>query len=308
MNRNSILLLLTCLSWAAPAFLDAAVISYWRFEQDDDPSAQGLDSPNNVAGEPAVISNTARLDDSANPGSLPNTIIPGTGAANTSSLDGTPLDINATAAYSPTLNVSSMTVELWTRTEESTAVVLARSNNSNVRNSIDDGFRIYDTQDLKVEYWTGRNKGQATRVVIDTNYRLDQDGVADGQADWHHIAFTYDAATGEGKIYADGVVIGSHTGSADTPLYWGRTNPNQGPEVQIGVDMDGYNFSKTSTDNGFIDEIRFTDGVLTDDDFLVAPVPEPSTYAAGGLLLGLMGLHLWRRKRHGATVGSEPTA
>lgn len=301
MNRNRILLsLLTLLSLALPAFVDAAVISYWRFEQDNDPNPNRVDSPNEIAGEPSITSNSAQLDDSANPGSLPNTIIPGTGAPNTSSLDGFPLDVNATAAYSPTLDVSSMTVELWTRTEERTAVVLSRSNNSNVQNGIDDGFRIYDTQDLKVEYWVGNWWGAKTRVVIDTNYRLDQDGVVNGQADWQHIAFTYDADTGTGTVYANGTVIGSNQGPSD-PLFWGFPW-NSSPTVQAGVAMDGQDFSKNQSDNGFIDEIRFSDGVLTDDDFLVAPVPEPSTYAVGGLLLGLMGLHLWRRKRQTAAA------
>ncbi|MEO0793975.1 MAG: LamG-like jellyroll fold domain-containing protein [Verrucomicrobiota bacterium] len=283
-------------SFLVASIADAAIISYWRFEQDDDPSANGLENPNEIAGEPAFISSSAKIDATANPGSLPNDIVPGTGLANTASLDGSPLDINGSAAYSSTLNVSSMTVELWARTEESTAVVIARSTTSgnNIDNSIADGFRMYDTQDLKVQYYVDTGGGSQL-VTIDTNFRMDTDNSVNGSAEWHHLAFTYDEATGLGQVWANGSVIGSNDGADNQAIYWGDISGGDQPQFYAGWQMDGFDFSKTATDNGYIDEIRFSDAALGEDDFLNAPVPEPGTYAVGALLM--VGAWICHRRR-----------
>jgi len=283
--------------------LDAAnIISYWRFESDDDSSAQGLSNPNSVAGEPAFTSSSAKIDASANPGSLPNTIVPGTNLPNTASLDGSPLNINGSAAYSSTLNVNSITVELWSRTEESIAVIIARSTTagSSLNSGIADGFRLYDPQDLKVQYYVNTGSGSQL-ITIDTNYQMDADNSVNGVAEWHHLAFTYDQATGVGTVYADDVVIGTNNGVAGRALYWGDIVGGDQPQFYVGWEMDGFDFSKTPTDNGFIDEIRLSDGALPPDQFLNTPVPEPGTYAIGAALLGALALHHFqRRKRQSA--------
>jgi len=279
--------------------VQGSVISYWRFEVDNDPAARRLNSPNEIAGEPAVISTSGKIDDTANPGSLPSTIVPISGAPNTASLDGTPLDVNATAAYSSSLNVSSMTVELFARTEERTAVLIARTNTANpAGNSVADGFRIYDPQDLKVQYVL--TDGVTTsNITIDTNFAMDGDTLprGDGVTNWNHIAFTYDETTGVGTVYANGESIGSHTATVGSQLYWGDIGGGAEPMVYIGTRMDGYNFSKTRADNGFIDEIRFSNLALGNDQLLIAPVPEPGTWIAGLSVCLLIGLHYWRRKQ-----------
>jgi hypothetical protein len=270
----------------------ASVISYWRFEVDNNPARNKLDSPNEIVGEPSVISKSGKLDSTANPGSLPNTIVPITGAPNTSSLDGSPLDVNATVAYSSTLDVSSMTVELWARTEESDAVIISRTNSTDPsRGNINDGFRIYDPQDLKVEYVL-TDGNTTTNITIDTNFSFDSGVIGDGIADWHHIAFAYDETTGVGNVYADGVSIGSHISTVGDTLHWGDIAGGDQPIVHIGTRMDGYNFSKTRRNNGFIDEIRFSDIALEEDDLLITPVPEPSIWVTG---VGLCFFILYQR-------------
>lgn len=276
------------------SFLDAGVVSYFRFEQDNDPNPSRTVSPDEMGG-PDFISNSARLDDSANPGSLPNTIVPQTGAPNTSSLDGL-IDIDGSVAYNSALDLPSLTVELWARTEESTAVVISRSTTSTVISGINDGFRIYDPSDIKVQYYV-TNGSTNTMVTIDTNQAFDNVGTrGDANTNWRHLAFSYEAATGTGTVYLDGVAVGSNDGPDNRDLYWGAGSPQ--PTVQVGVMMDGYNFSKNNTDDGFIDEIRFSSVALEEDDLLINPVPEPSTIL-GGIGLGFFAaFQIWRRRRN----------
>lgn len=286
--------LIAILGWVGSAH--AGIISYYRFEVDSDPSASGLSSPDEIGGGTPLISSSARLDASANPGSLPNTVIPSTGAPNTSSLDGNPLDIDAVAAYNPALDVASITVELWTRTEESTAVIISRSTTSTpsgIQSGLADGFRIYDPASLKVQYYVTDGVNVQMRQ-INTGVGTDNVGSrGDGNTNWRHLAFSFDAGTGTGTFYLDGVVVGTdNLSSSSHVLYWG--GPSAQPVMQVGVAMDGYNFSKSATDNGYIDEIRFSDNALEEEDLLITPVPEPGTLAGGGLLLLLAG---WSRRR-----------
>ncbi len=275
------------------SLLDAGVVSYFRFEQDNDPNPSRIVSPDEMGG-PDFISDSARLDDSANPGSLPNTVVPQTGAPNTSSLDGL-IDIDGSIAYNSALDLPSLTVELWARTEESTAVVISRSTTSNVNNSISDGFRIYDPSDIKVQYYV-TNGITNTLVTIDTNEAFDNVGSrGDGNTNWRHLAFSYEATTGVGTVYLDGVTVGSNDGTDNRDLYWGAGSPQ--PIVQVGVMMDGYNFSKGNTDDGFIDEIRFSNVALEEDDLLINPVPEPSTILGGIGLSLFAAIQIWRRRR-----------
>ena len=280
--------------WMVPSY--GGIISYYRFEVDNDASATGLSTPDEIAGGTPLISSTARLDSSANPGSLPNSIIPSTGQPNSSSLDGDPLDINASAAYNAALDVSSITVELWTRTEESTAVIISRSTTSTVNgisNGLADGFRIYDPSSLKIQYYV--TDGVTTQLrQINTGVGTDNVGSrGDGNTNWRHLAFSFEATTGEGTFYLDGQVIGTDSlNSSNYVMYWGGVGAQ--PVLQVGVQMDGYNFSKTQFDNGFIDEIRFSDNALEEEELLITPVPEPGTIAGGILLLLLAG---WSRRQ-----------
>ena len=277
----------------------AVVLSYYRFEVDLDADPLLLETPNEIGGESALTSASAGIDDSANPGSLPNLFVPGTGAANTASLDGLSTgsgnpDINASAAYTSTLDVAEMTVELFVRTEEQDAVIISRSGTADVGTSIDDGFRIYNPDNLTVDFYTWDGSGNVQLHQIVTTAGLDDltPTRGDGVAAWRHLAFTYEQSTGLGLLYLDGVVIGTASSTAGASLYWGNSPAVTQPILQVGVNMDGFDFSKTADDNGYIDEIRISSGALPPEDLL--NVPEPSAYA---LFMGLASLFLVGRRK-----------
>lgn len=256
------------------------VLSYYRFEVDNDPGL-GLSTPDELSGF-ALVADSATVDDSANPGSLPPFFEPVDGSGNNASLDGLAgpsgdPDIDATAAYNSVLDVAEMTVELYARTEESTAVLVARSTTSDVLLSVADGFRIYDPAALTVDFWTYDGSG-GTPVLhtISTAYGLDDLSPIAGEATWRHVAFSF--GDGVGRLYLDTEEIGSVSVNSGDELYWGA-----GSELHVGVAMDGFDFSKTADDNGYLDELRFSQGAL-DTGNLLPSVPEPRSYA---LILGV---------------------
>ncbi|MGJ8677810.1 MAG: LamG-like jellyroll fold domain-containing protein [Akkermansiaceae bacterium] len=265
--------------------LSAAVITYYRFEVDNDPDPLGLETPNEISGQPSLKSISAAIDMSTNAGSLPNLFVPSSGQSNSGSLDGLSSgtgnpDINATAAYTNTLDVDEMTVELFVRSEEQDGVLVGRSSSNNIASSIADGFRIYDPDDLKVEFYTEDTMGNVGLNTISTTYGLDDSDDpnnvrGDGNAAWRHIAFSYDKTSGIGVLYIDGVAVESVSAGAESVLYWGESDP----ELQVGVNLDGYNFSKTADDNGYIDELRISSEDISATEFLSSPtdVPEPSS-------------------------------
>ena len=266
------------------------VLSYYRFEVDTD-AGIGLSTPDEYSGFD-LIAAEATVDSSANPGSLPPLFVPEDGFLNTASLDGLEPNIDARAAYNLALDVEELTVEFFARTEESTAVMVGRSNTdiTNASVAISDGFRIYDTQALSVDFWTyDGTLGTQVMHTISTSYGMDSDGTSNGEADWRHVAFTYE--DGIGRLYLDKEVIGSATVNAGDELYWGA---GAGAELFVGVEMDGFDFSKTENDNGYFDELRFSDEALAPID-LLPTVPEPNTYA---LILGLIsGATVCARRR-----------
>lgn len=272
------------------------VLSYYRFEEDFD-TGIGLEARDELDLDNsegfALFADQATVDASASPGSLPPLFEPVDGSGNNASLDGLEPNINARAAHNLALDVAELTVELYARTEESSAVMVGRStteiNGSDVQ--IQDGFRIYDTQELKVDFWTyDGTLGTQVMHTISTTARMDEDGSADGNAEWRHVAFSYE--DGIGRLYLDEVEIGSTTVSSGSELYWG--DGTTGAALFVGIDMDGYDFSKTESDNGYLDELRFSEGALSVDEMLPS-VPEPTTSALFAGLLAL--LHCARRRR-----------
>lgn len=278
----------------------AATVSWWRFEagEDDDPSALGFENPNEIATEPAMISADATLGTSAP--DLFDTVVPQVGVPNTGSIrsatNGDGADgIFGSAAYSSTLDLDSITVEFWMRTTENEAGFVARTtdfNDAGETGSLDNGFRIVDPENVRVEYWTANNGGQQQTLRTLTS------NVAVNDGEWHYIAWTYDAATGVGNLYIDtaSAPVVSIDNQDNRNIWWGGNSAQ--PEVYIGYRMDGNPGNNTGT----LDEIRFTDGALPPDELLL--VPEPSQWMAG-LLLSLVGLAGWVRRRVKAS-GSVP--
>ena len=255
--RIRLLAALLWLAWAPAA--QAATIAYWRMESDLDPTPEGFEVANEVAFGTSLFSSEAFVDTAANP----NFTVPLTGAANTGSAGGTrqggPNGINATAAWYPELDVSSLTLEFWARTVENVATLFSRTSGS-------DGLRIWNPSSLDIEYWVEDGAGGATRRQILNVYDMD--------ASWHHFAFTYDAVLGDGYFWVDGAAVGWNDGVAGRGLVWG----NQ-VDVQLGSQMDF-----AAAFNGTLDEVRIMDQVPSGTAPTLAPEPGGFVLAAAGLL------------------------
>ncbi len=137
---------------------------------------------------------------------------------------------------------------------------------------------------------TGRFNGSrtgTTNVVQNYSWSLTYDiirtGVdyADGQ--WHHFAATYDAATGEKKLYWDGNQLGAAL-TLPAVLNVGAENFRLGTIHQTYGDEDF---------NGLLDDVRIYSHALSGDE-VADLVPEPSTWTLLGI--GLLGLFGWRRR------------
>lgn len=260
-----------CLVLAASLLLaaggaSATTIGYWRMEVDDDASATGLSVPNEVAGGSSLVSSEAVLDGS----SLPTTIVPLTAASNdfsvASAFQGGPNGINASAAWYPALDVTSITIEFWARTLESQATPFRFSSGGL------DGVIIGDPNSLDVT-WHVDVAGTPTAYSLSD---LD-----DMDASWSHYAFAYDEASGLATFYVDGVVAGSFDGPDNSPLVLVAGTP-----VEVGVLMD-----YASAGQGTVDELRIDGSVLPPGGFLAVPEPRSA------LLLGLGLCLLPRGKR-----------
>jgi hypothetical protein len=253
---------------AAPA--NAATIGYWRMEADLDPSANGLRVANEVAGGADLLSTEAFVDLAANPtGTVPNTGAINLGSIG-SSLQGGANGINGTVAWSSVLDTSSLTAEFWARTGESQATLLQRSSGAN-------GLTITNPNNLSITYYVSNGAGGGIAVTLNTGHNMN--------ATWHHYAFTYDAATGVGAFYVDGVVVASNDGIDGRALYWGGASP-----LRVGLLMD-----YAAAFNGTMDELRLSDTALPPTQLLGA-VAEP----AAGLLLALAFLAARARQSSGS--------
>jgi len=244
---------------ACPA--QALTIGYWRMEADLDPSAEGLRVANEVAFGTPLLSSEAFIDLAANP----NGTVPSTGSVNLGSVGATRQGgsngINGTAAWYAQLDSASLTLEFWARTGEGTATLFSRSTGGF------DGVRIDQPNTLRVVYHVSNGAGGATRVTLGNLHNMD--------ATWRHYAFRYDAATGIGTVYVDGVVVGSNDGPDGRPLVWGAAVP-----VRLGTQMDF-----AAAFNGTLDEVRISDLALAPQQFLSAPEPAALAPIAAGLAL-----------------------
>ncbi len=277
---------------ASTQMAQGATVSWWRFEagQDVDPDSEGFENPNEIATEPAMISADATLGTSAP--DLFDTIVPQVGVPNTGSIrsatNGSATDgIFGSAAYSSTLDLDSITVEFWMRTTESEAGFVARTtdfNDAGESGNLDNGFRIVDPENVRVEYWTANNGGQQQTLRTLTSNVSVNDG------EWHYIAWTYDNSTGIGELYIDTAAapVVSRNDNDNRNIWWGGNSAQ--PEVFIGYRMDGNPANNTGT----LDEIRFTDEALPPDELLV--VPEASQVMAATMLC-LLGFVAWIRQR-----------
>ncbi len=256
------------LTTLAPVPAAATLIGLWRMEADLDPSAGGLEVANEVAFGNPLLSNEAFIDLAANP----NSSVPSTGSPNLGSVGATQQGgsngINGTVAWYPELDSASLTIELWARTVESTATIFSRSSGAN-------GLLLDTPNDLQLTYYVSDGGGGGTAVVLSTGHDMD--------ATWRHYAFTYDALSGVGSFFVDGVEVATNDGPDARPLFWG---------TQVDLEV-GFQLDFAAANNGTVDELRIDDNSLPAMGF--QNVPEPGT--ASALALGLGALAAWRRLR-----------
>jgi len=215
------------------------VVGYWRMEQDDD-AGSGFSVPNEVAGGSPLVGSAGSVE--ALNGNGFADPIPQTGAANTSGLNGSP-NINGTVAPYAELDTESITVEMYVRSNEGDARLINSGFSSG-----SDGYRIHQPNTLQVQYHVDDGSGGATLVTIDSGINLD--------GDWDHVAWTYDAATGIGRVYLNGAQVAMNDGPDGRALVH-----DTGANVQIGDGFDGGGpFS--GNDDALIDEVRISAGAL----------------------------------------------
>ncbi|WFB36963.1 PEP-CTERM sorting domain-containing protein [Kiritimatiellota bacterium B12222] len=194
--------------------------------------------------------------------------------ANTSSLEYTG---NATTAYLQSadtvggpFDVADFTIEMFVKVD---TVV------NNYRYFVDHdptnawGFRVLDNDD---NYKVG--------AVVD-NGTLSGSGDAVDVADglWHHMAIVVkssDDGNNFSRFYFDYQLIRENTGLTYLNDY--------NPEVSAPFRIYAEEFS------GYADEVRFSNSILSTDDFLVA-IPEPGTFTLFGL--GFIAIYLGIRRR-----------
>jgi concanavalin A-like lectin/glucanase superfamily protein/PEP-CTERM motif-containing protein len=253
---------------AASHQASAATIAYWRMEADLNPSANGLQVANEIAGGSALLSASAFVDLIANP----NGTVPATGSTNLGSLGSTQqggaAGINASAAWYAALDTASLTLEFWARTGEAQATLISRTSGAN-------GIVIQNPNALSVTYYVSNGAGGGTAVTLS--------GLDNMDANWSHYAFSYDAASGVGLFYVDGVVVASNDGADNRGLFWGAPS-----SLQVGTLMD-----YATAFNGTLDEVRLDNTALAPTGFLNQLVPEPGTALLLGF--GLAGLAARRR-------------
>jgi hypothetical protein len=103
---------------------------------------------------------------------------------------------------------------------------------------------------------------------------------------WYHIAWTYDAAIGEAKMYINGVLEATSTvAGSDVVL--------ASPGMTIGARVATVTPTYDRYFNGIMDEIRIYNHVLSANEVAALAVPEPITLT----ILGLGGLTLLRIRR-----------
>jgi hypothetical protein len=249
---------LLLLAWAPSA--SAATIAYWRMEVDDHNGQHRLEVANEVAFGSVLESTEAFVDTVAGPnGSIPLSDDPNTGSLG-ATRQGPGNGINATAAWYPELDVSSITIEFWARTVEAQATLFSRTSGGA------DGIVLENPNSLDLTYYIEDGLGGTLQVQMLDLWDMDEN--------WDHFSFIYDATDGVGTFYVNGDQVRAHDGPDGASLVWGTQ-----VDLEIGWLMD-----YADDFNGTLDEFRILDGPASGSEPLLIPEPARALVASAGLL------------------------
>ena len=171
-----------------------SVVGYWRMETDTDTGA-AVSVPNEIVGGNPLTTSVAQLY-----GAVPVDPVPLTGQANSYSINPNSQSIEGIVNPYAALDADSITVEFYARTTEGAGDLVTRTYGSA-------GFKITDFNSVDVTYYVDDGGGGSQAVTINTSHDMD--------ADWDHMAWTYDQSTGVGRFFANGQQVG--TSSSTTP-------------------------------------------------------------------------------------------
>ncbi|HOD80149.1 MAG: FG-GAP repeat protein [Planctomycetes bacterium ADurb.Bin126] len=223
---------------AIASFSQGGTIGYWRFEGGS--LASTVNSP--------ALDGSATGSPAADPG-VPGTRIAGQTNAGSLSFNGSSSVQVAYAADNPLLQASTFTIEAFIKTTSTTqwpGIVekVSSSGGDTWSLGLTNNFIIFSRFDTTTGYNQTLSAGSALN---------------NGQ--WHHVAMTYDGATGSATLFADYRPTTSKTIA-------GLLAHARGLDIAGGGG--GHN-----PYTGLIDEVRMSDTVLTPDQFLfVQRTPE----------------------------------
>lgn len=232
------------LLFAASTASAVTVTGWWRMEADNDPGS-GYSIANEVLNGSTLIGTSGNIQAGVPVNPLPQPpMLP-----NNFALSGDN-EINGEIANYSGLNPTSATIEFFARSNEGDARFVLRQSGTT-------GLRIDQPNNLRVQYST--TSGQETLAPGTINF----------DANYDHIAFTYDEFSGISHLYLNGVSVADNTGNA-TP---GATLTWPSAPLLVGNGVDG---GSGLIDAPIFDELRITDAALLPSQFLTGSVAAPA--------------------------------
>ncbi|HNP49918.1 MAG TPA: hypothetical protein PKL85_13830 [Bacteroidia bacterium] len=138
-------------------------------------------------------------------------------------------DIDLEFEASELYNQEGIDISIDYRKSEPEGSFFSRSNNFNF------GF---ENNFITISYRTENSKGGSEQVRERTNYEIPDDPL------YRTYRFIYSPNSGKAEIFVNSVIVWSHQGNANTPLYW----KNAG-NIVIGKNMNGNGADKAILDN-----------------------------------------------------------
>jgi hypothetical protein len=249
----------------------AATVGWWRFEEGTPGSA--------AAGPNSVLDYSGNgLHATPTGGPVYSTdLSPWAGAiGSTRSLQFNGWTTGLFVPDRPSLQLQSLTIEAFFKTEPmlagtgAVADLLMRGDN---RPGLDPYGLSLSQPGNGLQFFIG----DAANNTAALNYTVPFD-------QWIFAAATFDAGTGDMRLYVNGQLVRSTTTSVRP---FGGLDPSYSPGLGIGSDQTGQYGQHL---NGWLDEVRLSDTALDPSQFLV---PEPSALALFGC--GAIALACFRR-------------